>query len=518
MPTRVIATPTKNSQHRKMEVQRALEDSLPELEALLEHDLLSEEEVRTLVVRRREYESRLRRFELLKQDALEYIGFEMNLHRLVEKRKARRNVRHISSQQYNAKKTFEHKINVLFDLLIKKFKGDLDLWVAAIEFAQSVQNDTRVSLLCGNGIRMFPTKDMFWVLAAKHELERNANVSQARQVLITALKSLPDNETVWLEYFRMEFLFVNQVLERRVVQGLEITNHHDDLLKTVFANAIQAVPNKAEFQLQFVRICDLFADKPTGQLVREHVLDSLQHEFPENRQIMYELLQHPARASKLEKSAVWYELQVQIALEDGNEDQASKLCEQAMKDNLFTEHMAVQMSNTGEGKKKRQRLEKFTERFPHSVELWEMRCELDETALAQSKMEESQVTLKMWRLELERHPNNVLSILQRVKNVEDKESLISYALQVTTTPSQMIVDLEHKVISIVPESCFEALWEGGSVTECAEKRRVLELWVKRHPSQRAFQILIEFERQEGGKDIKPLLLRAMGSVSGFKLE
>lgn len=503
-----------------MEVQRALEESLPELEAFLEHKLLSEEEVRLLVVKRREFESRLRRFELVKEDALEYIGFEMQLNKLVELRKQKRNIKYLS--QFNSQRQFEIKVNQVFDLLLKKFKGDLDLWVAAIEFAQSVGGDSRVSQLCGKGIRLFPTKEMFWVVSAKHELERNSNVTQARQVLITALKTLPRSEAVWLEYFRMEFLFVYQVLERREVQGLEITDFHEQLLLTVFENATNAIPQRPEFQLQFLQIASLFAGKRTGELVKGFLLERLRLEFPENRQVLLALASSGVETTK---SATWFETQVELALEGGDATRVDELVLEATERGVLTEQLAVLITKGPEDEDdeeeahahKRQRLlEKFTGEFPGNQQLWERRCELDAAAFGQSTLPLTGVTPAMWRLELQRHPEDTVSILARIKPMAGAE-LITFALQLAPHPSKLVAELERKVVNQVPEASFCGLWEGGSVIEAEEKRLVLEQWVKRHPSQRAFQSYIEFEAGLGN-NVKPLLLRAMGLVKGFSMQ
>ncbi|KAH9260994.1 hypothetical protein BASA81_000690 [Batrachochytrium salamandrivorans] len=503
-----------------MEVQRALEKSLPELEVFLEHKILSEEEVRLLVVKRREFESRLRRFELVKEDALEYIGFEMQLNKLVELRRQKRNAKYLS--QFNFQKQFETKVNQVFDLLMKKFKGDLDLWVAAIEFAQSLGNDGRVSQICGKGIRLFPTKEMFWVVSAKHELERNSNVTQARQVLITALKTLPRNETVWLEYFRMEFLFVYQVLERREVQGLEITDFHEQLLLTVFENATRAIPQRPEFQLQFLQIASLFSGKRTGELVRDFLLESLQREFPTNRQVLLALASAGVATDET-KSAVWFETQIELALGRDDATRVDELVNEATERGMLTEQIAVLITKGPEdGEKevrahKRQRLlERFTGDFPANQHLWERRCELDATAFEKTTLPLTGITPAMWRLELQRHPNETVGILAKVKPVVGAE-LITFALQIAPHPSKLVVDLERKVVNRIPEASFCGLWEGGSVIEVEEKRLILEQWVKRHPSQRAFQSYIEFEASQGN-NIKPLLLRAMGLVKGFSMQ
>ena len=57
------------------EVQKILERSIPELEDLLERGLFTEDEVRSITNRRRDYEYRLQRREKMKEDFVRYIQY-----------------------------------------------------------------------------------------------------------------------------------------------------------------------------------------------------------------------------------------------------------------------------------------------------------------------------------------------------------------------------------------------------------------------------------------------------------
>jgi U3 small nucleolar RNA-associated protein 6 len=59
-----------------------------------------------------------------------------------------------------------------------------------------------------------------WILAAKWEFEENHSVSNARSLLLRALRFHPNNMQVYTEAFRLELLEADRLRKRRAVLGL----------------------------------------------------------------------------------------------------------------------------------------------------------------------------------------------------------------------------------------------------------------------------------------------------------
>ena len=152
-----------NNNYKKMEVEAILENDIDDYEDLLNRKLFSLEEVNEVSKKRRDYETKLRRFQVLKEDYLRAIEFELQLNKLLVKRKERLNAKEAGSADFAMVK----KVSFLFDRALKKFKSDLDLFTAAIDFGKQNKCSSQLSQWLASAIRHHPTHEEFWILAGK---------------------------------------------------------------------------------------------------------------------------------------------------------------------------------------------------------------------------------------------------------------------------------------------------------------------------------------------------------------
>ena len=54
-----------------------------------------------------------------------------------------------------------------------------------------------------------------WILAAKWEFEDNSNITSARVLLQRAIRLNSDSRHLWLEYFKLELMWIEKIKERR---------------------------------------------------------------------------------------------------------------------------------------------------------------------------------------------------------------------------------------------------------------------------------------------------------------
>jgi len=66
-------------------------------------------------------------------------------------------------------------------------------------------------------ISLHPTKDIFWIMAASWEFEKNGNALSGRTLLQRGLRINGESKKLWLEYFRLELLYLEKLRERRKI-------------------------------------------------------------------------------------------------------------------------------------------------------------------------------------------------------------------------------------------------------------------------------------------------------------
>lgn len=133
-------------------MQYRLERMVDELDDLEQRGLFNRREIAEIVKQRRKFEYRLKRPCPLKQDFLAYIEYETQLDALRELRK--KSVAREFRKQGN-KKLKKSKSDVagllrimeIYELALKRYKGDIDLWFRYLEFCRIRENGRMKTVL-----------------------------------------------------------------------------------------------------------------------------------------------------------------------------------------------------------------------------------------------------------------------------------------------------------------------------------------------------------------------------------
>ncbi len=195
--------------------------------------------------------------------------------------------------------SIKQRIHSLYDRALRKFPGDVNLWMIYIEWCVSTEANKAAAKALGRAIQLHPSKSVFWILAAKHEYELS-NISASRILLQRGLRVNPHDKLLWLEYFKLELAFVEKSRARRQVlfgkrekdMPVEEVNEENIVLddveqpdkdmfkadeltlsmivpetnalqdeffngaipKAIYRNAIKAIPNDFEFRREFLEI------------------------------------------------------------------------------------------------------------------------------------------------------------------------------------------------------------------------------------------------------------------------
>ncbi|KAK4254752.1 hypothetical protein QN277_010087 [Acacia crassicarpa] len=207
-------------------VQYRLERMVDELDDLEQRGLFSRREIAEIVKQRRKFEYRLKRPSPLKQDFLAYIEYETQLDALRRLRK-KLGVSPESENQGNEKKKKRKsksdlagvlRIMEIYELALKRYKGDIDLWFRYLEFCRLKKNG-RMKKALAKLIRFHPKVPGVWIYAAAWEFDHNLNVAAARALMQEGLRVCPTSEDLWVEYLRMELTYLNKLQARKVALG-----------------------------------------------------------------------------------------------------------------------------------------------------------------------------------------------------------------------------------------------------------------------------------------------------------
>ena len=197
--------------------QQQIERQLPALEDLLERGIFTRDELQAVVAARREHEHVLARRTPLKADFLRAIAYELRLDATRRSRKKRLGLDRSSLGDFAGVK----RVHFLFDRALRKFGSDLALWLRYLDFAKRTGSSKALSQIFPRMLQLHPRAPGVWVRAAAHEYEDRGNVAAARTLLQRALRvNGKYSRRLWLEYFRLEFLYLQKVMARKSVLGV----------------------------------------------------------------------------------------------------------------------------------------------------------------------------------------------------------------------------------------------------------------------------------------------------------
>ena len=221
-------------------VQANLEKMLTELEQLQRIQLLSNEEVKMVIKKRKKFEYKLQKRQKQKNDILAYIKYESSLLNLIA-------IRRDQSKYMNKKNEIDHaiakRINKLFRILEHRFAGDLMVWSSHMAFLKEMGWDESIGKIYRRMLQVHPEKANLWISAGRYELGDKSgvkdleNIENARTIFMEGLRFHPTSVELLLESFRLELLFIQRLKEDP--QNYSVPEENKDaIMKGEIAEAI----------------------------------------------------------------------------------------------------------------------------------------------------------------------------------------------------------------------------------------------------------------------------------------
>jgi U3 small nucleolar RNA-associated protein 6 len=91
-----------------------------------------------------------------------------------------------------------------------------------IEFARKDKAYKRLNDIFTSVARLHPTKPEIWVHAANYFMDSQADITNARSYMQRGLRFCKNSEYLWLEYAKLETIYVGKIAGRRKILGLDV--------------------------------------------------------------------------------------------------------------------------------------------------------------------------------------------------------------------------------------------------------------------------------------------------------
>ena len=117
------------------------------------------------------------------------------------------------------------RVHFIFSRALQKFKGDLRLWLQYFDFCEKTGGSKILGKAFASALQFHTFNPALWVKAAKWEWEANANVHAARILFQRGLRLNPESQLLWLEYFRLELLYLDKMIKRQKILGIYKKDH-----------------------------------------------------------------------------------------------------------------------------------------------------------------------------------------------------------------------------------------------------------------------------------------------------
>jgi hypothetical protein len=135
------------------------------------YNSVSQDEVSSIINRRRDFEYLIMRRQLEPSDYYSYIQYETNLFKLINIRHNKEAAANSSDvalirQQRHVCALMVRHISYVFERAIRRFPAEMDFWMEYVAFLKESKSMSLLNNVRGQAISLHPMNDIFWSLAA----------------------------------------------------------------------------------------------------------------------------------------------------------------------------------------------------------------------------------------------------------------------------------------------------------------------------------------------------------------
>nr|POE48648.1 u3 small nucleolar rna-associated protein 6 [Quercus suber] len=197
-----------------------LERYVPELQEYEQKQIFTRDQITAIAAKRSDFEHILNARGSQPADYARYATYEINLDSLRKKRCRRLAIK---STTFNGQRI----VFFIMERAVKKFPGDTGLWMQYIKYCQQEEASKKLAKAFTSVLRLKPREWGLWVLAAKHYAETQGDMATARTYIHRGLRFCKDKRDLYLEYARLEMVYLAKLAARRRILGMDKPDHED---------------------------------------------------------------------------------------------------------------------------------------------------------------------------------------------------------------------------------------------------------------------------------------------------
>lgn len=179
-------------------VQQHMERMLAELALYKKHGVFDEQEIKSIVDKRREFEYSVASPNRAMVDFLKYIEYEIVLDRIREKR-----MKKTKARAPGLPTSIRSRIDRLFRRALSRYPTDQMLWRQYLEYFKSVGDRRRSIEIALRLPAKFPKSEELWIDSARLITELG-DIGSARVLLQRAARLVRDKKRILLEFLCLE--------------------------------------------------------------------------------------------------------------------------------------------------------------------------------------------------------------------------------------------------------------------------------------------------------------------------
>jgi len=141
----------------------------------------------------------------------------------------------------------------IFERAVRKFKGDVGMWMEYIKVAEKVgakalvgkitarwasftNERERLFIVLARAIQMHPTESWLYVMSANGEMKMG-NMSGARTMMERGIRMNANDEQLWVEWIKLEMGYIQQLKDKGVQDSNEVVR--GGIVEAIIQNAIK---------------------------------------------------------------------------------------------------------------------------------------------------------------------------------------------------------------------------------------------------------------------------------------
>ena len=90
-----------------------------------------------------------------------------------------------------------------------------------INYARKQRSNKKVSQILTSVLRLHPNKAELWIYAANYAMDDRSDITEARSYMQRGLRFCKKDERIWIEYARLEMIYISKIVGRRQILGLD---------------------------------------------------------------------------------------------------------------------------------------------------------------------------------------------------------------------------------------------------------------------------------------------------------